>query len=99
MDEGWGRVEPASATRRRPGLRVPDQSALLTNQAVYEKRVLIGSAAEPLRITLAYTDVPGNRRPSLRWLTILIWKWSLPMVTSMPATSLPTANPCPTCCA
>ncbi len=60
MDEGWGRVNLPALLDGARDYEFLDQSVLLTNQALYEKRVLIGSAAEPLRITLAYTDVPGN---------------------------------------
>ncbi len=35
------------------------QAVLLTNGAVFERRVLIDQAGEPLKITLAYTDEPG----------------------------------------
>lgn len=59
-DEGWGRVDlPALIASGRDN-DFTDQTTLLTTGAVFEKRVLIGSAGGPLKITLTYTDVPGN---------------------------------------
>lgn len=60
MDEGWGRVNLPALVASQSDYEFVDQSDLLTNGAVYEKRVLVGSANSPLKITLAYTDVPGN---------------------------------------
>lgn len=60
MDEGWGRLDLTafvSASRRFDYL---DQTVLLTNSQVYERRIIVASAAEPLKVTLAYTDVPGT---------------------------------------
>jgi hypothetical protein len=58
-DEGWGRVDLPALIASARDYDFTDQTALLTNGAVFEKRVLIGSADEPLRVTLTYTDVPG----------------------------------------
>lgn len=59
-DEGWGRLNLPALIASERDYDFTDQTALLTNNAVYEKRILIGSADEPLKVTLAYTDVPGN---------------------------------------
>ena len=63
-DEGWGRINLAniivtnlnSAPRYYQYL---DQSVLLTNSQVYVQHVLVQNSDQPLKITLAYTDVPG----------------------------------------
>jgi Subtilase family/Purple acid Phosphatase, N-terminal domain len=59
MDEGWGRVDLPALVASTRNYDFVDQTTLLTNGGVYEKRVLIGSSDEQLKITLAYTDVPG----------------------------------------
>ncbi len=58
-DEGWGRVNLPALIGSPRDYDFTDQTILLTNGGVFEKRVLIGSADEPLKITLTYTDVPG----------------------------------------
>ena len=63
-DEGWGRVTLTniivtnfdSAPRYYQYL---DQTVLLTSGQVYEQHALVRNAGQPLKITLAYTDVPG----------------------------------------
>lgn len=60
MDEGWGRVDLANLIGSTRDYQFVDQSVLLTNTQQFEQRILIGSADEPLKITLAYTDVPGS---------------------------------------
>ena len=63
-DEGWGLINLAnivvtnvnSAPRFYQYL---DQTVLLTNSQVYSQHVFVQSADQPLKITLAYTDVPG----------------------------------------
>lgn len=60
MDEGWGRVNLPALLNGERGYELLDQTVLLTNNAVFERRILIGSSDEPLKITLAYTDPPGN---------------------------------------
>jgi subtilisin family serine protease len=63
-DEGWGRINLAniivtninSAPRFYQYL---DQSVLLTSGQVYVQHVLVRSSGQPLKITMAYTDVPG----------------------------------------
>jgi subtilisin family serine protease len=59
LDEGWGRVDLTGLLfATRPG-QFLDQAVLLQTGQTYERRVIIASAEEPLKITLAYTDVPG----------------------------------------
>ncbi len=58
-DEGWGRVNLPALIGSSRNYDFTDQTTLLTNGGVFEKRVLVGSSDEPLKITLAYTDVPG----------------------------------------
>ena len=58
-DEGWGRVDLPALIGSTRNYDFVDQTVLLTNGSVFEQRVLIGSADEPLKITLTYTDVPG----------------------------------------
>jgi hypothetical protein len=63
-DEGWGRINLAnivitninSAPRFYQYL---DQTVLLTNSQVYSQHIFVQGSDEPLKITLAYTDVPG----------------------------------------
>ena len=63
-DEGWGRVDLTqiivtnqdSAPRFHQYL---DQTVLLGSSQVHTQFVLVQSSEQPLKITLAYTDVPG----------------------------------------
>jgi len=63
-DEGWGRVTLTNiiqtnfATTSR-SFEYVDQTDLLTNGELYVHHSLIKSSDEPLKITLAYTDLPG----------------------------------------
>lgn len=60
-DEGWGRVDLTRVigVDARPYEWV-DQTALLRTGQSFEKRVIVtGGSEEELKITLAYTDVPG----------------------------------------
>ena len=59
-DEGWGRVDLPALIGSTRNYDFLDQSELLTQGVTFEKRVLIGSAGEPLKVTLTYTDVPGQ---------------------------------------
>jgi len=63
-DEGWGRVNVANLIVTNfdtaPRLyQYLDQTVLLTNGQVYSQHLFVRSSSEPLKITLAYTDVPG----------------------------------------
>ncbi|MGH7952372.1 MAG: S8 family serine peptidase, partial [Limisphaerales bacterium] len=63
-DEGWGRItltniivtNVITAPRYYQYL---DQTILLTNSQVYSQHIFVQSSDQPLKITLAYTDVPG----------------------------------------
>ena len=63
-DEGWGRVTLSnivvtnldSAPRYYQFL---DQTVRLTNSQVYSQHIFVQGPDQPLKITLAYTDVPG----------------------------------------
>jgi len=63
-DEGWGRVNLADmiVTNQNAAPRYCDyldQTVLLTNNQVYLCHALVQSSGQPLKITLAYTDVAG----------------------------------------
>ncbi|MGE3312311.1 MAG: S8 family serine peptidase [Limisphaerales bacterium] len=58
-DEGWGRVTLTNLMASTRRFDYVDQSVTLTNQAVFERRILVGNPRLPLKITLTYTDVPG----------------------------------------
>lgn len=57
--EGWGRVDLAGLIGAARDFDFHDQSAPLTNGAVFERRLVLAGPDEPLKITLTYTDVPG----------------------------------------
>ena len=63
-DEGWGRIALTNiivtniSTAPRYYEYV-DQTTLLTNGQVYVQHTLVQNSDQPLKITLAYTDVPG----------------------------------------
>lgn len=59
MDEGWGRVDLTPIFDSPLTFDFLDQSVLMTNGQVFERHLLVASADEPLKVTLAYTDVPG----------------------------------------
>jgi hypothetical protein len=60
MNEGWGRLDLPNLIGSTKNYQFVDQSVLLTNDQYFEQRILIANADEPLKITLAYTDVPGS---------------------------------------
>jgi hypothetical protein len=59
MDEGWGRVDLTQIMDSVRSVDYVDQSAPLTNGQIFERTILIASRAEPLKVTLTYTDEPG----------------------------------------
>ena len=59
MDEGWGRVDLTELVGTPRRVEYLDQTVLLRTGEIHERRLIVFSANEPLRITLAYTDVPG----------------------------------------
>lgn len=58
-DEGWGRIDLTRLIGSERTYEFIDQTVLLKQSATYEQRVVIRSSDLPLRITMAYTDVPG----------------------------------------
>jgi len=59
MDEGWGRVAVGSLVDGSRSFNFLDQSVLLTTGQIYERKLIITGPGAPLKVTLAYTDVPG----------------------------------------
>lgn len=63
-DEGWGRINLVNLITTNFSAaprfyQYLDQAVLLTNSQVYAQHVFVEGADQPLKITLAYTDVPG----------------------------------------
>jgi hypothetical protein len=63
-DEGWGRINleniiVTNANNAPRFYQYLDQTVLLTNSQVYAQHIFVQGADQPLKITLAYTDVPG----------------------------------------
>ncbi|MEO6335434.1 MAG: S8 family serine peptidase, partial [Verrucomicrobiota bacterium] len=58
-DAGWGRVDLTEIIGSPRRYEFVDQTVRLTNNQIFEKRVLVASPDEPLKITLVYSDVPG----------------------------------------
>ncbi len=58
-DEGWGRVDLDNLIASGRLHEFIDQTNLLYTGQTYERRVIVRSANEPLKITMVYTDVPG----------------------------------------
>lgn len=59
MDEGWGRVDLTQLIGSTRRYDFVDQTALLQTDQTYERRVIVADSDDSLKITLAYTDVPG----------------------------------------
>ena len=59
FDEGWGRVDLTELITTEKRHDFVDQTALLKTGDVFERRVIVASGEQSLKITLAYTDVPG----------------------------------------
>lgn len=57
-DEGWGRCDVAALVAGERRFNFTEQGAGLKTGAVSEKRLIVGSD-DALKVTLAYTDVPG----------------------------------------
>lgn len=57
-EEGWGRLELAGLITGERRYEFTEQDAGLRTGAVFERRVIVG-ADDALKVTLAYTDVPG----------------------------------------
>jgi hypothetical protein len=58
-DEGWGRLNLANIIGSPRSYEFVDQSTLLATGQIFEHHTFVQSSSEPLKITLAYTDVPG----------------------------------------
>ncbi|MFO1461842.1 MAG: S8 family serine peptidase [Verrucomicrobiota bacterium] len=58
-DEGWGRMNLANLIDSERRYEFLDQGTGLATGQVFERRVVVGSG-EPLKVTMVYTDVPGN---------------------------------------
>ena len=63
-DEGWGRITLTNIivtdlTTAPRYYDYVDQTVLLTNSQVYTRHIFVQGADQPLKVTLAYTDVPG----------------------------------------
>jgi len=59
FDEGWGRVTVTNLIDSERNFQMLDQTVLLTTGEIYQQHTFVGSSNQPLKITLAYTDVPG----------------------------------------
>ncbi len=60
MDEGWGRISLPSLIGSTRSYEFVDQTSPLVTGQTYERRLVVSSSAESLKVTLAYTDVPGS---------------------------------------
>jgi subtilisin family serine protease len=63
-DEGWGRINLLNiiVTNLNTAPRFYqylDQTVLLTNSQVYSQHIFVQGSDQPLKVTMAYTDVPG----------------------------------------
>jgi hypothetical protein len=58
-NEGWGRIDLTQIIASPRRYDYLDQSQLLATGQTYEEHIVVASSLEPLKITLAYTDVPG----------------------------------------
>jgi len=58
MDEGWGRVDLTQIVLSSTH-EYHDQTNLLMTEQVFERQFVIASTNQPIKLTLAYTDVPG----------------------------------------
>jgi hypothetical protein len=59
FDEGWGRVALTNLIGSPRGYQYLDQTALLSTGQIYEQHAFVADPSQPLKITVAYTDVPG----------------------------------------
>ena len=59
MDEGWGRIDLAALVQPDRHFDFLDQNKLLATGQKWERTLIVNGAATPLKLTLAYTDVPG----------------------------------------
>ncbi|MFO1496889.1 MAG: S8 family serine peptidase [Verrucomicrobiota bacterium] len=59
FDEGWGRLTLTNIIGSPRHVEYVDQTELLSTSQQFELRVIVAGSEEPLKVTLAYTDVPG----------------------------------------
>lgn len=59
-DEGWGRIDLEELIASDRSHEFIDQSDTLTQGQIFERHIHVVDYTLPLRITLAYTDVPGT---------------------------------------
>jgi subtilisin family serine protease len=59
MDEGWGRIDLPELIDSNRAYEFLDQTSTLATGETYERRVVVASRELPLKITMAYSDVPG----------------------------------------
>ena len=58
-DEGWGQIDLTEIIGSDRVFDFVDQAVTLATGQQFERHVIISDSIEPLKITLAYTDVPG----------------------------------------
>lgn len=58
-DEGWGRVNAAEFVSDSRTFDFLDQGSALATSEQIERRLLVATDRQPLKVTMAYTDVPG----------------------------------------
>jgi hypothetical protein len=58
-DQGWGRVALTNLISSARQVQYVDQTALLSTGQTFEQHIIVAGAQGPLKITMAYTDVPG----------------------------------------
>lgn len=59
QDEGWGRVDLTQLVGSARRFEFVDQTVLLSTGQTYEHSITVINSDESLKITMAYTDVPG----------------------------------------
>lgn len=59
-EEGWGRIDLTRLIGAQRAYRFIDQAVTLTNSQSYTTNIVVAAPDIPLRITMTYTDYPGN---------------------------------------
>lgn len=59
LDEGWGRVNVSGLGSSKRAEEFIDQTEVLSTGQSYQKRFLVATDRQPLKVTMVYTDVPG----------------------------------------
>jgi hypothetical protein len=62
MTQGWGRVNVSRSTEGPPngGILLYDEGPTVASGEVVVRRVAVANASTPLKVTLVWTDMPGN---------------------------------------